>query len=359
MLRSVLPKITLFCLIFCFNAFGQKKMSAEVVLTKCWSYPTENGRRIATDGIQIYLGTADAKIEALSFEGKKLWTAELGGEINSNIAVGNAGVFVATAPTSAESGQTTLRSLSKETGVTNWTVKLSAASDHSLYISNASLLVVSKSGVVQSINARDGSVKWRREIAEGFVAKPSFSVDRIVVATVAKQVFAINIESGEISSVKKYDVGVTCLLSGGTSDLFIGDERGSLLHFAGGAEKAAWKFRSGGSVSAIFSVNGAVLIASHDNFAYLISSSGGGTKWKRRLTGRASWIATYEDKFAVLAGADDHSAQLIDLSNGKTAGQILLGEDELVAYDPVVTSGTIYLLTDRSAYSYSLGACAK
>lgn len=360
------PKITIICaLLLALNAvaiFAQKKDSPQVTLTKCWSLDVDAkaGGSIVTDGRQIYVGSAGAKIDAVSLAGNKLWSAELGGEINSNLAAGDTGLLVATAAVSdGNTSGNTLRSISKETGVTNWSVKLPVAAEHFLRARGGEIVVVSKNGIVQLLNAKDGSVKWRREIAEGFSSRPAFSNEKVVVSTTTRQVFAVSLSSGEIETIRKPENAVSSLGHFDNGGLIVGDERGGVSYFSSIGEKADWKFRSGGSVSAIFAVNGSVLFTSHDNFAYLLSSSSGASKWKRRLSGRVTRIATFENKFAIVSSIDDHSVVVVDLSNGKTIGQIPLADDETAVNDPVAGSGSIFVLSDRAVYGYSFAECAK
>ena len=78
---------------------AQDKKDETVEFSKCWTYgEAETGfSTIATDSTTAYLGSAGAKIAAVSINsGVRLWSSELGGEIASNLIVGDAGVFVVT-----------------------------------------------------------------------------------------------------------------------------------------------------------------------------------------------------------------------------------------------------------------------
>src|SRR5207245_1415222 len=157
-----------------------------------------------------------------------------------------------------------------------------------------------KSGAVQSIDAKSGTVKWKREIAEGFASEPVFDGGKLIVATTAKQIFVVSLASGEIDSMRKVQYGITSLAEAATGEIIAGDDRGNVSSLINGTDKPYWKFKSGGEISAIFTVGDHLLITSHDNFVYFLVNRSGGLVWKKRLTGRVSQIATYTDRFALI-----------------------------------------------------------
>src|SRR5881396_1947913 len=96
MQRSLSPKIYIFLLILAvLPAAGQTKASIEVDPTKCWAYPADEiGEELVTGPGPIFLGLDGAKVEAVSPDGKKIWSSDLGGEIRSNILAGEAALLV-------------------------------------------------------------------------------------------------------------------------------------------------------------------------------------------------------------------------------------------------------------------------
>lgn len=366
MYRNPLPKIivlTIICANLLATAASQPKPPAEVDITKCWASPAPegSGAGFVSDGSKLYAGGDGGRIEALSLDGKKMWATELGGDIRSNLLATDSGLFLVTTTISADTTKSPLNqivSLSKETGITNWTGKLPDASGHSLNGYQGTVVIVSKNGVIQSIDSKTGAVKWKREIAEGFAAEPRFFAEKLIVASTAKQVFVISLATGEIESMRKVPFDVTAVGQTSAGDLVVGDDRGNLTSFLGSTEKVNWKFRSGGEISAILAVDDHILVSSHDNFAYSLVTRTGSVAWKRRLAGRVSHITAFGGLYALISGFEDHGTVLTDLSNGKVAGQIALG-DETLTYDPIVSSGLIYVLTTGSVRAFSLKGCGE
>jgi outer membrane protein assembly factor BamB len=299
-------------------------------------------------------------MESVGQDGKRLWATELGGEIASNILPWKSAVFLITSTSSSEVGKprdNLLRSLSRETGITNWTLKLTGTDSHFLGTFNAAVIVVSTSGVIASVDAKSGSLNWKREIAAGFVAEPAFNGGKVGVATTGKQIFVISLASGEIESMQRAAFGVTALGVGPGGGLVAGDERGNVSPRSNGTDRANWKFKSGGEISRIIAVEEQLMITSHDNFIYLLSYGNGGVTWKRRVSGRVSGIVAYADSYALMSTFEENGAVLVDLDNGKLVGQVAFGEDETTVRSPIVSLGMIYLLTNKAAYAYSLTGC--
>lgn len=333
---------------------GSKGSNGEVMLSKCWSFLVDDGRTVTADATHVIVGSGGAKVEAFALDGKKLWATELGGEIASNVLVGNGGVFLVTSSVNAGSSTGgTLRFLSLETGITVWTAKLAEADRYSLGLGTDSVIAITSRGAIEAFDAKTGAPKWRRELAEGFVGEPRFNHANVYVASTAKQVFTVSIVSGEIVAVKKMQFAPTAV-GEITGDVFTGDERGNVTSI-GRRDKTNWSFKSGGKISAIVEVGGNLLAASNDNFVYLFSGRSGNVAWKKRLNERVSQIGVIDDRFALVSGYEEHGAHLIDINSGKTVGQLNLLDDEFAVARPVSSNGRVFILTNGAIYGFSVG----
>ncbi|MEO7658706.1 MAG: PQQ-binding-like beta-propeller repeat protein, partial [Pyrinomonadaceae bacterium] len=330
---------------------------------KCWSYPLAEieATDLVSDGSNVFIGADGAMVQALSFEGKKIWSSELGGDISSNILPLETGLFLVTSTISGDddrAGNSMLRSLSKETGVTTWTVKLPDAKRHFLGAFNGALIVVSRNGIIQSIDAKSGKVRWRREIAENFVAAPAFTAEKVLVASSVKQIFSISLSSGEIESMRKLSFVVTAIGETPTGEIVAGDERGNIFSLWSINEKPLWKFKSGGAISRISTAGTSILAASHDNFVYYLTARNGDVAWKKRLSGRNSLLGNIDGRYALISSFDENNAVIADLASGKVAGVIIFEDEETPVSAPATSNGLIFLLTNKAAYAYSLDGCS-
>ncbi len=341
------------------GAWAQEQAEAEVVVSKCWAYPVRDlATRMTADGSAIYTATDTAKVEAVSTNGQKLWSSELGGSIVSNIITTASGVVFVTA-----SGKETrqLRAISKETGITMWNLPLPAAEQFYLIRSGEAIAVVGNAGTVQLIEPT-GTQRWKRELGEAISAEPYFDSGRATIATTTRRIVTIDLTTGEISTSRKAVNDVTALLQLASGDVLAGDDRGGVA-LVNGAEKPIWRFRAGGQISKIFPAPVAgtsfVIAASHDNFIYFIRTSNGDVEWKRRLSGRVRAASVINGRHALAFGYEDRSGMLIDLTTGRPAGQVVFGPEETVMTTPISAEpASFYLLTDAALYRFSTEACS-
>ena len=343
------------------SAVGQtKSASAEITVTKCWAYSDlVSPRAIGLDANRLFVGGEEARLHAVSIDGKLIWTSDLGGEIGSNILSNdNALLVVTTSQTDSSPKSGNLRSLSKETGITNWNVRLPDADRYFLGQQNGNTIVVAQSGVILSLESKTGAAKWKREIADGFVAEPVFSGGKVIVAARGKQIFSVMLDTGEISSMRKSLYAVTALGELPNGEIVAGDERGNLSTL-NGSDKPVWRFKSGGEISRVFAFGSNILATSHDNFVYFLLASNGDVEWKRRLAGRIQQIANIDGRYAATMSLDDKAVILSDLATGKVAGQIVLNEGEVLTVQPVWANSKIVLVTNQGIYAYSLDGCAE
>lgn len=343
---------------------GQDLPLKEIDIVKCWEYAISDtpAAVLATDGDLILVGNGTGRVDALSADGKKLWSSELGGFFTSNLLATPAGLYVVTSTQRSEAehtGGSVLRSLSKITGITNWSLKLSDADRHFLAVHNGEVLIASLTGEIQSNGAGAGGVKWKRKITESFAATPVFQAAKVHIASNGMQIFTVLLNNGEIETMRKATFPVSALGQTATGELVVGDERGNLSLFTNGIFKAAWKFKAGGQISEIVPIGVNLLVTSHDNFVYYLASRNGDVLWKKRLISRILPISTLADKYAMISSFEDELLLIVDLSNGKVAGQIAFAVGETVSAAPVTAENSIIILTNKAVYSYSPGRCGE
>lgn len=351
MFRSQFPRI-IALLAFALAVSAQPEKSGEVSLTRCWSYAVNGGIDLATDNVTSFVALTGGRIEAISTDGKRLWASELGGEISSNILTSESSAFVVTG--------STLRALSRATGITSWTAKLPSSTQYFLTTFNGAIVLVSREGAVLAFEAASGSPRWEHDVGSKVTVEPMVRVGRLAVVTNDKEI----ISSAEMSDglflippEQKMAHRVTSWAEGANDHSFTGDERGTIAAFTNHSQKPAWKFKSGGQISKLVIAGDTVLAASHDNFVYALSARNGDVRWKKRLSGRVSDLALMADRYAVLTGSGDDSGMLVELEKGRTVAQIPLESGETMVRSRSSTTGSLNVLTDRALSAYSLTAC--
>lgn len=340
------------------SVISQNKKDETIEFSKCWTYAeAETGfSMVATDVTTAYLGSARAKISAVSINsGVRLWSSELGGEIASNLIVGDAGVFVVTnsVPTDvAKPIESTLRILSKETGIASKSILLTTADSFKIGIDSGSVVIVSKSGDVYAFDAATAVQKWNRKPTGGFVGEAYIGGGVIVAGTIDGRILRLNCATGEIDLTVKVDSPPTSVRNTVDGQIVYGDSRGNVV-----AVDSRWKFRGGAQISSIYEANGALIVTSFDNFIYCLTPDNGGVVWKKRMAGRIADVSFTSANTLLIFTYGSDVVVLAELKKGKTIGQISMPQPTETVNIPDLTTVNSVFTSNGSAYSFATKSC--
>jgi outer membrane protein assembly factor BamB len=334
-------------------------------LKKCWEYRTEgsNDKTLASDNIIITIATKSGNIQAINAEtSANIWTTDLGGGIVSNIVFADTGVFiVSNAITSKDSAPdaSILRSLSKKTGITNWTTRLPFSSEIILGIAQGKIITAGREGSITAVDSRNGSINWKALLSGQLTAGPHISGGSITYGTNLKEIVSLEMETGvELFRLSTKFIP-TAFAGKFKNNLAAGDERGNLILLNILTGRNAWKFKSGAGISAIFVSGNGLVVSSLDNFIYMISLNNGDVLWKRRLPGRILQGVLVTDNFIFASIYGENSWFLIDAKNGKVIDQMFQTEKNYHNQAPLlVNSSNIVFATPEGIESHSVNGCA-
>ena len=369
--KNFLPQITaLFSILtiscFCYQATAQNTESSSVKLTKCSEYgidgPVEEA--IAVDSQRVFAGTFDGSIQAVDLSlSAGVWRTELGGEIVSNLAVAETEMLVVSNPLkSAESvpAESILRSLSKETGVPNWTARLPFSEHFFLGAFPGAITAVSLEGWAAGIDAKTGRILWRTLSFGKITARPSFFSQGVAFGTSDKKILIISPETGGIIFKSTMEFIPTAITNPSQEVLVMGDERGNVALIGMPGGKNIWKFKSGGAISFVSVEKEGLFITSLDNFVYLISMYNGDVVWKRRLPGRVVEGGLIVDGYVATLIYGENSAFLIDAKKGKIVDQLPPSDKNFVNQVPVLVKDSNLLVTTQDAITlYGMKGCGQ
>ncbi len=360
------PRLFASCLVFLILIVSPSHTSAQELadpgfeLEKCWKYPVEDaGRSMIADDAVIYVGSINGRILAVNFNGEKAWSTELGGEVVSNLALFETGLFAVTSPANntAEATGSLLRRISKDTGITGWTLRLADAEKFYIAVRGDVLFVISQKGAIVAIDPRSGHVIWRQDIAAEVTSEPVFAETNLIVPARGKKVHILLNKTGEVTTTRTTQYEITAITQSRTNDIIVGDDRGN-VSILNGREKPLWKFKSGGQISGMITFDDHVIATSHDNFVYFLSLRNGDVEWKKRLAGRTTHFGSVGRKYISTMSLDEDIATISDIATGKTAGQLIFSADEKVIASPIQISGSFAMLTGSAIYKYSRnGGC--
>lgn len=301
---------------------------------QCWEYASAPDLAVntATDGANVYFVDTDRKLQAVDLSaGTKLWSSELAGNVVSNLLVADDAILVATR--TADGGAVTpanslVRSVSRQTGITNWSTDLASSSTLALGYFGGSIFVVSSSGSISAFTADKGLPIWKKEIGAKVTTEPQYRDRSALFGTDRNEILSVDVATGQFATIARTESLPTAVFPESSGRMLVGDDRGN-LSFISADGKRIWKFRNGARISAITIFDSEFLATSHDNFLYKLSR-GGNVEWKRRLSARIGAGPSVVGDTALVATVGDGIVYVIDLFDGKIGNRIDAGEESSV-----------------------------
>lgn len=340
------------------QANQQDKDDDTVEFSRCWAVaePESTFSTITTDAATAFVGAGEAKISAISITtGTRLWSTELGGEITSNLSANAAGLFVVTNSVStfeAKPEESTLRILSKETGITSKKIPLAVANSFKIGLDAGHVIVIAQSGEVYAFDAITAESKWTRKPTGGVSGESFVGAGSIVIGTTDRQILRIASATGEINQTVRSSEQPTAVRSLSNGNIVYGDSLGNIVSAASG-----WRFRAGAQISGIYEVNDGLLVSSFDNFVYYFNANNGGVIWKKRMGGRIADISFASTNQLLIFTYGGTTGILAELKRGKTVGQIALPQGvDSVSIPDLGTGRTVFAL-NGVAYAFATTTC--
>lgn len=333
-------------------------------LVRCWvraaSILSEAG--IFADSSNAYFVVGESDLHAVDIRtGEIVWSTEIGGKILTSIlATDRSLIVVSTGPETVPGnpGASIVRSMSSKTGIANWKRELPVAAHYFVGETRSGIAVVSSRSEILMLHEPDGTIVWSSSYNGRLVAVPEIGVEQVTIATAQKKVETFSATDGKrTGSFELKFVPVAVSLVGGSEAIY-SDERGGVYSTNIDDSQRNWKFKAGGKVTALQTVGGKILLASVDNFVYLMSPDTGNIFWKRRMPGRIANMGMVSPKSVAVTIIGERSAFVIDADNGKFTDLITLNGDDAFLLTPIRANGT-YLLTATvnglSGFSTSCG----
>jgi len=331
-------------------------------LKRCWTYPAVNlaEQGMSSDGTRVFLPEDDARVEALSVrDGSRMWFSDLGGEIVSNVLEGNAALYVATGSKNPAGSTltTAIRSLSKETGITNWVAELPGASRVYLGLGGAVLTAVSDKGKIVAFDAASGARRWDFLLGGNVTAAPYFANGSLIIAIDLPGVVVLSVAAGNVVYKRgvQYRPTAVYLVNGQTGAW--GDERGNVTVFDIGSDKTIWKLKHGAAISDISFVGETLLVTSDDDFVYAVAASNGNVRWKKRQPERIFKPSIMTGDVVVLSAKNEGTTTVLEGNRGRLIDQIKLSAGSNLLQFPIAFGDTVLMAATTGLSAYSLSGC--
>ena len=352
---AVLGKLTCLTIAMSLLVDGQIKDPSVVTLNECWHYRSTDvlNLRPAVDGSNVYLAENGGRVSAVSLaSGTRLWSAELGGEIRSNIVVHGPSVFVVT----FDAGKhTRLRTLSVNSGIPTSEVEFPPGENVRLAVAGGRLIAALDTGFVAAYEFGSEKSTWQGSIPGIDLSTIAFSTAKMMASSADKRIRVISLEDGkELSNAPVLDqVSAVEILEG---DILAGDNRGNLTRYNDDYRSISWRFRNGARIAGIVPTEHGILTASLDNFVYMVSGYNGDIRWKKRMAGRVSSIAADGD-LGIVEIVGEPNAVFLNLDNGKAVGSLSIADDDSFTQPVIVADGRLIFFTNTRVIAESRGPC--
>jgi outer membrane protein assembly factor BamB len=327
-----------------------------VTLSECWRYRSSEllSLRPAIDTSNLYVAENGGRISAISLSsGTRIWSTELGGDIRSNIAVEGSNVY---AVASDSSRHMRLRGLSVTSGIPNLDVEVPYGESARLIATHGKVIIGSASGFVASFPVGAAKPEWQTMIPGIDLSTLAVISEKGLAVSADKTVHAISTVDGKETFTITAD-GPVSTLSLFDGDVLVGDSRGRLTRYDDDGRTVAWRLRNGARISGVVPTEHGLLVSSLDNFVYMVSSYYGSIKWKKRMSGRVSSLAANGDLAAVIT-VGEPNAVLVNLENGKSAGEYVVGEDDAFTQPAIAANGQFIFFTSTKVVAESPGTCS-
>lgn len=333
-------------------------------LIKCWSRSVSVSKigGLSINSSYAYILSTESRIIAFDLRSGELsWATEIGGTERSELLSTERFIVIVTSRRNDNGeykGAAQIRVLDSTTGLVKWSRELSEATKFYLGKTSKGLVVISNEGGIWLLDDQTGSIVWQRSFEGGLSATPRIGENGISIGTNNKRIQVFDVANGDISGDLPLEFKVDKIGDLVDSQLLFSDNRGTVFSTDRNGN-INWRFRAGGRIAELLAMDNDVLVASADNFVYLMSAGYGNIKWKRRLPGRLLHGIQIEKELAVFTVVGDESAYLIDLSKGKIIKLLALSEGaDFLPISMKSKNGYLVMPTQKGMIAFS-STCQK
>lgn len=296
-------------------------------------------------------------------DGQLYWKSEIGGEFSASPVADERAVYVAsealTAETNNRSGNGSLRALGLEGGLTIWIKPLPAAIRGALAVGHDKVVAGAGDGNVYAFDRTNGNPLWSVQSGSAMNCQPVIAGRAVYVGSEEGMLLSLEESTGKVRWRYRTSGPVRGPVSVVNNVVYFGSGDGYVYALSEADGHRRWRTRTGAGVQAVANVADGLLVASLDNFAYLLSLSRGKQIWKRQLPGRVSAQPLTTDDSALFTPLSSDAAVVLALHDGKQVNSLPTGDSINTAASPVLVNDSVFLTTDRGLLAFSHPADAK
>jgi outer membrane protein assembly factor BamB len=340
------------------EAEGQIALSQP--LTIRWQYDSDRTLNLtpATDGERIYLPLAEGILVSLrATDGQLFWKTEIGGELSSSPIADERAVYIASkqggTPGKEPRALGAIRALGREAGVTLWMRTFQFPMQGGLAVNQTSLFGAGSDGRVYALDKQTGKFIWVTQHFSPFASRPAISGSRLYIGNDDGTLFSLDQATGKQLWRYRTRGAVRGRVAVAEGMVYFGSADGFVYAVDEMNGRLRWKARTGAGVQAVVSVPGGLLVASLDNFVYLLSLNRGDRLWKRQLAGRLAAEPLTAPDGALFTPLSGDTGIVLDLRDGKQLNSLPIGEDNSTTASPIIAGNILFVTTRHGLLAFS------
>lgn len=342
---------------------GQVKLNFKDPFRKCREYSEKNGQLtvIASDNEKniILLQGTSTLISISSVDLSENWRTEISGLLESNVVSDTTSAFFITGTgSSTQSAEKLyiLTSVSLKTGLTKWQRRTRLDGNLHSELNEPAIFIQSPAGVLSAVDKESGATKWEKSygIETYFV---EISKINGISAVLNKKIVEASTADGNVLKELPISENLPTAFLIDKNRILLGSSNGEVRSIFSNDGTTDWKFKTGGSISAIIKFEEGLLVTSFDNFAYFFSANKGKLKWKKRIPDRINMSPLIVENHVVLGSLGGKSLLILDLVDGKLINQIELPIESFLSGPPLIIDERLYLQTTRGISVFSNSGC--
>ena len=327
-------------------------------LTVRWRYESSVTLNLtpAADSDRIYLPLAGGIVVALNAkDGQLLWRSEIGGELSASPIADDSAIYVASEIVT--NGQQTrsagvIRALGREGGVTQWLTPLVQPLRGGITISGGKLFAGGRDGRAYAFDKKTGGVFWSIALNSPFSGHPVAEGGRVYFGGEDGTLSALEASTGKQLWRYRTKGAVKGPVAVAGGEVYFGSGDGYVYALNAENGRLEWRKRTGGGVEAVVLSGDSLLVASLDNFAYLLSLKGS-MLWKRLLPGRISAQPLALQGSGPFSPLSSSTALCLALKDGKQVNALPAGEEMTGSAGGIVVGDGVFLTTEHRLVAFA------
>ena len=328
-------------------------------LTVRWRYESSVTLNLtpAFDNERVYLPLAGGILIALKAkDGQLFWRSEIGGELSASPVADESSIYVASeilgaGGTPAKSSGA-LRALGREGGVTQWLTPLVKPLRGAIAVSGGKLFAGGSDGRAYAFDKHTGGVYWSIPFTSPFSAEPVAKDGHVYFGSEDGTLLALEESTGKLLWRYRTKGAIRGSAAVASGVVFFGSSDGYVyaVHTENG--RLAWKKRTGAGVEAVLLSGETLLVASLDNYAYLLNLKGS-MLWKRLLPGRIAAPPLAIQEAALFTPLSSSTAVVLALRDGKQVNALPTGAEMTSSAAPILVGDAVFVTTEQGLVAFA------